>query len=86
MVDGVAAHVAVGLGDGLGGGGAGQAGGAVGVDVGVLARVVDQAEDVAGGVSEVGEGLPPVVMEFSVPAGSRRNPVSTPFVPAWTRS
>jgi hypothetical protein len=45
-----------------------------------LARVVAQAKDVAGGVGEVVVGLPPVVMEFNVPAGSRMNPVSTPFV------
>uniref|UniRef100_UPI0037DD2244 hypothetical protein n=1 Tax=Streptomyces sp. WAC05458 TaxID=2487412 RepID=UPI0037DD2244 len=49
--------------------------------MGALAGVVGEAEDVAGGVGEVVVGLPPpVVMEFSVPAGSRMNPVSTPFV------
>ncbi|MFI2720719.1 hypothetical protein ACH5AI_31010 [Streptomyces collinus] len=45
-----------------------------------FARVVDEAEDVARGVGEVVVGLPPpVVMEFKVPAGSRMDPVSTPF-------
>ena len=70
-----------------------QAGGAVGIGVGGLAPVVDQAPDVACGVGEVVVGLPPVVMEFNVPAGSLMNPVSEPsfvrpelWVPACTRS